>query len=43
MKRKVVILAVFVAFLAGVLCSCSNEICPAYADNNEMEQVDINS
>jgi PBP1b-binding outer membrane lipoprotein LpoB len=42
MKRVVLILAV-IALLAGVFSSCNKEICPAYSQNDDTEQVEINS
>lgn len=41
MKRLILILMV-VVFVAGLLVSCNQNICPAYSSNDDTEQVDQN-
>ncbi len=41
--KKLIVIAVVVIALAGIFSSCSKDICPAYASNNQPEQVEINN
>lgn len=40
--KKVILILMVVVFIAGMLISCSQNICPAYSVNDDTEQVEKN-
>lgn len=38
--KRVIIILVAVVVLSGILSSCNNHTCPAYAHNSETDQVE---
>lgn len=41
--KKLVLIVTAIVLLAGIFSSCSNHLCPAYACNDQNEQVEINN
>ncbi len=40
--KKTILVLMLVAFIAGMLISCSQNICPAYSSTDDTEQVEKN-
>ncbi len=40
--KKIILVLTLVAFIAGMLVSCSQNICPAYSSNDDTEQAENN-
>ncbi len=41
--KKVILILMVVMFVAGMLVSCNNHVCPAYSSNDNTEQTEQNS